>query len=285
MRGIVWPSTVNRLSVRVTSPRAELRVRRVDVALPEVARLLDVAVCVDDGEAVTASWAGGIIAHDRPDHRGPRPHVRGRQELGPLEAEQRARRPRSPHRRAAAGNRAQPRAVGGGRRLAHDLGTVPSPDNPRPPSTTCSPRATPGTPTASRGTRRPATTSGSTSTGCTPRTWTPCRTCSCGGRCTAAGPRRRCAATGARQHGPVHGGRRRRRGVLLDVPHATGRRFLDTGEVVTVDDLEAAERSAGGRGAARRHPVDRLGAGGAAAGADGFRRVRRAPSRVPPVAV
>jgi len=35
------------------------------------------------------------------------------------------------------------------------------------------------------------------------------------------------------------------RGVLLDVPRATGRRFLDTGEVVTVDDLEAAERSDG----------------------------------------
>jgi hypothetical protein len=31
------------------------------------------------------------------------------------------------------------------------------------------------------------------------------------------------------------------RGVLLDIPRATGRDFLDTGEVVTVAELEAAE--------------------------------------------
>ena len=37
------------------------------------------------------------------------------------------------------------------------------------------------------------------------------------------------------------------RGVLLDVPRATGCEFLDAGEVVTVDDLEAAERFGGVR--------------------------------------
>jgi kynurenine formamidase len=35
------------------------------------------------------------------------------------------------------------------------------------------------------------------------------------------------------------------RGVLLDVPRALGRDFLDTGEVVTVDDLRAAEEAEG----------------------------------------
>src|SRR5579862_9256792 len=35
------------------------------------------------------------------------------------------------------------------------------------------------------------------------------------------------------------------RGVLLDVPRATGREFYGTGEVVTVADLEAAERAEG----------------------------------------
>ena len=35
------------------------------------------------------------------------------------------------------------------------------------------------------------------------------------------------------------------RGVLLDVPRATDREFLDTGEVVTVADLEATERAEG----------------------------------------
>ncbi len=33
------------------------------------------------------------------------------------------------------------------------------------------------------------------------------------------------------------------RGVLLDIPRAVGSAYLDTGEVVTVDDLEAAERA------------------------------------------
>jgi kynurenine formamidase len=40
------------------------------------------------------------------------------------------------------------------------------------------------------------------------------------------------------------------RGVLLDVPRAIGCEFLDTGQVVTVDDLEAAERSEGVRAGA-----------------------------------
>ena len=37
------------------------------------------------------------------------------------------------------------------------------------------------------------------------------------------------------------------RGVLLDVPRALGRDFLDTGEVITVDDLETTERGPGRR--------------------------------------
>jgi len=35
------------------------------------------------------------------------------------------------------------------------------------------------------------------------------------------------------------------RGVLLDVPRALGRDYLDTGEVITVDDLETTERAQG----------------------------------------
>ncbi len=37
------------------------------------------------------------------------------------------------------------------------------------------------------------------------------------------------------------------RGVLLDIPRAVGSAYLDTGEVVTVDDLETAERAEGVR--------------------------------------
>ena len=49
------------------------------------------------------------------------------------------------------------------------------------------------------------------------------------------------------------------RGVLLDVPRALGRDYFDTGEVVTVADLEAAEEAAGRDGGTRGHPPRRLG--------------------------
>src|SRR5581483_8681695 len=64
------------------------------------------------------------------------------------------------------------------------------------------------------------------------------------------------------------------RGVLLDVARATGRAFFDTGEVVSVADLEAAERAEGVR----------VGSGGASGGEGRVRRVLRPAPRVPAVA-
>ena len=120
------------------------------------------------------------------------------------------------------------------------------PSTPTRSSTTCWPRATPATPTGSPATRRPATTSPSTCTACGPPTSTPSPTCSSAARCSAAGPASEVRSDGARSNtvlsmadGVVG------RGVLLDVPRASGRDFLDAGEVVTVADLEATEEAQG----------------------------------------
>ena len=74
------------------------------------------------------------------------------------------------------------------------------------------------------------------------------------------------------------------RGVLLDVPRALGCGFLDAGEVVTVDDLRAAEEAQG----VKVEPGDMLlvawGREARRRGQEGVRRLLGAPRRVPAVA-
>ena len=106
--------------------------------------------------------------------------------------------------------------------------------------------ATRSMPTASPATRRAATTSAPRCTGSASPTSTRSRTCSCGARCTTAGPRARSAAP-ARVRNTVMtlsdglvG-----RGVLLDIPRAARRRVPRPAETaITVADLEAAEAAA-----------------------------------------
>ena len=74
------------------------------------------------------------------------------------------------------------------------------------------------------------------------------------------------------------------RGVLLDVPRALGCDFLDTGEVVTVADLETAGASAGTSGGDGRHSARVLGPGRPASIEEEVRRLLRPPRRVSPMA-
>ena len=109
-------------------------------------------------------------------------------------------------------------------------------------STTCSPRAMPATRTGSRATRRHAITWRSTCTASTRLMSTRFRTCSCGGRCSAAGRPVRCAATGPAptrcSPWPTASSAGASSSTSL-VP--SGRTSSDPGEVVSVADLEAAE--------------------------------------------
>ena len=132
--------------------------------------------------------------------------------------------------------------------LAHDLGTEPCPRTRTRSSTTCWPPATPVTRMAFPATRPLGTTSPSTCTACTTTHVDALSHMFVRGEMFGGRPASEVRSDGARSNtilsmadGVVG------RGVLLDIPRALGCDFLDSGEVVTVADLEAAEEAEGVR--------------------------------------